>query len=88
MGKVIDLTGKRFGKWIAIECVGRNKSGGAMWECKCDCGAVKNVDGRSLRNGSSTCCGCERKNMDFRRNVKHGWSIERALLEKNNHAKQ
>ena len=58
MGNVIDLTGKQFGRWAVLECVGRNKSGGAVWLCQCECGTMRDVDGRSLRDGVSKSCGC------------------------------
>lgn len=60
MGNVIDLSGKRFGNWRVLSCAGRNKSGGAVWKCECSCGNVRIVDGRSLRSGASTNCGCLR----------------------------
>ena len=71
MGNVIDLTGMKINKWTVIKCVGRNKSGGAVWECICECGNVRNVDGRSLRNGSSKCCGCDKKYWETHR---HPWT--------------
>ena len=57
MGKVIDMTGKRFGKLTVIK---RHGSFGnrAMWECACDCGGVRIVCGKYLRNGSAVDCGC------------------------------
>ena len=30
------------------------------WKCQCDCGTVKDVCGRNLRNGLSLSCGCSR----------------------------
>lgn len=58
MGNVIDLKGRTFGRWRVIQCVGRTKSGGALWECECECGNIRNVDGHSLRSGVSKSCGC------------------------------
>lgn len=79
MGKVKDLTGQRFGRWTAIECTGRNKSGGAMWLCRCDCGTVRVIDGRSLRDGTSKSCGCLSKELSKNRktNYKHGGKSDR-----------
>lgn len=55
----IDMKGKRFGKLKVVEdSLERTKSGCIKWKCKCDCGNFKNVDGRSLRNGSTQSCGC------------------------------
>ena len=55
---LIDLTGKRFGKWTIIRRVGSDKNGRAIWFCRCDCGVEKIVDSNHLRNGKSTSCGC------------------------------
>ena len=55
----IDLTGKRFGMWLVLD-----GNAGKEALCRCDCGTTKNVSKATLRNGSSTCCGC--------RKVKHG----------------
>jgi hypothetical protein len=55
-----DMAGKRFGKLIAIRPTAKRKFGRIFWECKCDCGVVKNIDGSYLRNGSTKSCGCSR----------------------------
>lgn len=56
MGKYIDLTGQRFGRWTVIRYAGYNK--GVQWECVCDCSVRRLVNGQSLRDGRSTSCGC------------------------------
>lgn len=59
MGKRVDLTGKRFGRWTVVsESNLRDCNGNIMWNCKCDCGRQKTVSGNSLRKGCSTSCGC------------------------------
>ena len=61
MGNVKDITGKTFNHWYVIKETGRNKSGGAMFLCRCLlCGREKEVEGRSIRSGASKCCGCYR----------------------------
>lgn len=59
----IDLTDQKFGKWTVIKSAGRLGSGGNLyWECKCDCGVIKNICGTDLRRGKSTCCkSCSKK---------------------------
>lgn len=62
MGKKIDITGQRFGKWTVLDQSPQRSAGGTIkWICKCDCGTIKNVDGTSLRKNKSTNCGCENK---------------------------
>lgn len=62
MSKLIDLTGKRFGKLTVIK---KDKphytTGGNIvnkWMCQCDCGNQKSVLGASLRSGNTRSCGC------------------------------
>lgn len=54
---VIDLSGKRFGKLVAIEIVG-DTSQHTNWLCKCDCGNTRVIRSDSLRNGRLPSCGC------------------------------
>ena len=74
MGKFIDLTGKRFGRLVAIKPF--KKEGIIRWECQCDCGNTARPVGATLRNGTSQSCGCARDEWiqgGFRGvNIKHG----------------
>lgn len=54
-----DSTGKRFGRWVVIRRT-ENRGKSVMWECLCDCGKIKIVQGTSLKSGRSTSCGCGR----------------------------
>lgn len=55
----INMVGKKYGKLtITKELPERNKNGHIMYECKCDCGNVKNILGASIRDGKSKSCGC------------------------------
>ena len=57
MGKIIDITGQRFGSLVAIKPT-RDKNGYFSWECKCDCGNFIIVNSGNLRKGRTTSCGC------------------------------
>lgn len=57
----LDLTGRRFGRLIALEVSGRNSSGHYMWRCVCDCGNEKNIGVSKLSTGHTVSCGCFRK---------------------------
>jgi hypothetical protein len=57
--KKLDLIGKRFGRWRVIGTAPRSYQ--TMWECVCDCGAVRQVSGANLTTGHSTSCGCFRE---------------------------
>ena len=69
-----DIAGKRFGKLVAIERVGRNKDRKAMWRCVCDCGKEVICAGKNLRSGNTRSCGCGRIR------TKHGLSHTRLFL--------
>ena len=59
MKKVIDLTGKRFGRLVVIrEDSQRTSRGQIKWICQCDCGNIVSVVGGNLRNGHTQSCGC------------------------------
>jgi len=60
--QAVDLTGKRFERWIVLNRSIEQKSGGhCSWHCLCDCGKERLVSGASLRNGRSKSCGCRTK---------------------------
>ncbi len=60
-GRYRDLTGQRFGKLIALECVGRRVSdGSAYWRCACDCGRFTVTSSNKLLQGKTTSCGCRK----------------------------
>lgn len=57
MPKLIDLTGKKFGRWRVLS-KGESQGNGAMWNCLCECGTTRLVNGNALRRGTSASCGC------------------------------
>lgn len=61
MGKLIDLTGRKFGRLTVIKEDGRSKYGQVKWLCKCDCGTLCTVLGCKLRIGETQSCGCYRR---------------------------
>ena len=62
MGKLIELTGQKFGRLTVIERSGITVHGKhARWLCRCECGNETIVIGRNLRNGNTVSCGCVHK---------------------------
>lgn len=65
MGKLIDLTGKKFGRLTVLKRAYNKKQENGKsviyWECVCDCGNKRIVSGHSLRSGGSKSCGCLHK---------------------------
>jgi len=72
-----DLSGKRFGRWVAIKQNGSDEHG-SLWLCHCDCGNEKTIGQNSLTNGASKSCGCYSKEVNVakakRLFTKHGLS--------------
>ncbi len=58
-----DLTGEVFGRWVVLSfhSSAPGQCGGAVWLCRCECGAEKAVKATSLQSGKSSSCGCYHK---------------------------
>lgn len=60
-----DLTNQRYGLLVALELLPqRDKWGGCIWKCVCDCGEIKDIPARYLLRPDgtgSTSCGCRRR---------------------------
>lgn len=72
MQKLIDLTGKKFGRWIVVKRVGNDKNWNPLWKCQCQCGTIKIVNGSHLRSGNSKSCGCIVSEIITKQNTTHG----------------
>lgn len=72
--------GNKYGKLSVFEFDRVDKSGLALWKCRCDCGNIISMAGKYLRNGNTKSCGCLRAETGKRtvyiahkyRYVKHG----------------
>jgi hypothetical protein len=53
-----DVTGEKFGKLVALKCIGINKHRKSLWECKCECGNTTIVTINRLTCGRTKSCGC------------------------------
>lgn len=62
MSATRDLTGKRFGRLLAVEPAG-SKNGARMWKCACDCGSIVFKSTESLCTGHVKSCGCLRRDV-------------------------
>lgn len=85
---MIDITGQRFGRLVAIERIGTDKHRRAIWLCRCDCGNTATVVGSELRRGRTKSCGCLGHERNREGHVKHGcrytrlYSIWRGLRQR------
>lgn len=62
MGKLIDMTGQKYGRLTVISRAenATDKDGTirAKWNCICDCGTLITVRGKDIRSGNTKSCGC------------------------------
>lgn len=80
MGKLIDITGQRFGRLVVLEFAYKTKRRQSFWKCQCDCGNTTYVYGGHLKTGHTTSCGCrlnEIKENIKNLNYKNGLSTSR-----------
>lgn len=87
MGKIIDLTGQKFGRLTAIRFDHKDVHRNAVWILKCDCGNFEYATASNLRKGNTKSCGCLQKELasangiknigNNNPNYKHGGSNER-----------
>ena len=71
-----ELTGKRFGKLLALRPTKERRSGNVVWECKCDCGNMAYITAANLLGNRSRSCGCLKKGRKIGEDIagqKFGW---------------
>lgn len=71
MKTIVNLKGKKFGRWMAIRRLANDRQGQHKWLCRCNCGIKKSVRRASLLNGSSKSCGCLRNEKSSKRGKLH-----------------
>lgn len=84
MGKLIDLSGQRFGRLTVIERAGSDKRKNVLWLCKCDCGNTTIVNRCSLKSGNTKSCGCLRVDIIKATHTTHGGSNTKLFRSWNN----
>ena len=52
--------GQRFGQLVIAGRAENDPRGNVHWLCRCQCGNVKRILGKSLREGKTKSCGCSR----------------------------
>jgi hypothetical protein len=58
----VDLTGRRFGRLVAVEPTERRDGKGSIvWKCLCDCGNTFETTEDALVSGNTVSCGCRRE---------------------------
>lgn len=73
MGKIVNLTGQRYGRLTVLDLASQEiNTGRARWSCLCDCGKIIEVSNSSLRSGKTKSCGCLRREKTSIRSKTHG----------------
>jgi hypothetical protein len=67
-----DLTGNRFNRFVVMGRSGTNRHGHPVWECRCDCGAIRHTTGSNLIRGQHKSCGCLSRELTAERSIRHG----------------
>ena len=57
MGKIIDITGNRYGMLTVLGFSHLDNQNGAMWNVRCDCGIETTKRGYAMKKGASLSCG-------------------------------
>ncbi len=71
--KLIDLTGKRFGRLtVQRRSIFKNKFGHFKWICRCDCGAIVRLPRSDITTGHTRSCGCLRREVATLNATYHG----------------
>jgi hypothetical protein len=65
------LSGHRFGRLTAQECVGI-QNGKRIWRCLCDCGNTKIATAGNLNFGRTQSCGCLQRERTAEASTTHG----------------
>lgn len=55
-----DITGKRWGRLVAVSFSHRATTRKSFWNVRCDCGTTKVVCADDMRNGRIVSCGCHK----------------------------
>jgi hypothetical protein len=68
----IEMKGRRFSRWLVLSQGKTDKRKRIFWVCRCDCGIEREVEGTSLRTGTSKSCGCYSAEVARERETTHG----------------
>lgn len=76
--KVIDLTGKQFGRLTVVGFYGKSPNGKLlMWLCECECGGYTKCSTADINRIHTKSCGCLQKEIVKKIKTKHGMSKEK-----------
>lgn len=68
----VDLVGRRFERLLVLKESFTSKHGCIYWDCVCDCGKEKTINGDNIKSGQTKSCGCLSIEMTIERSTIHG----------------
>ena len=82
MSGIVDITGQRFGRLVAVCYTGKKTfpSGNAIWQFKCDCGNTVERTRPDVKVSKTPSCGCYVKERASNLNKTHGGRHDRLYL--------
>ena len=84
----IDRTGKKYQRWTVvsfaeIRYLGKDNQPKAYWNCVCECGTERIIEGNLLVQKQTTSCGCHRKEGPLYECKKHElWGVYRGMIDR------
>jgi hypothetical protein len=72
MSKLINLTGRKFGRLTVLSRIPGRTWNHVMWSCLCDCGKTVETTSQNIRTGHTQSCGCRQKDIMRKIRTKHG----------------
>ena len=79
---MIDMTNKKFNKWLVLQQAGKSSRNEILWLCECECGTQKVINGCDLRRNRTKSCGCDKDN-DFIDKTFGKWKVITKAESKN-----
>lgn len=84
MGKIVDITGRRFGRLVVIGDSGERRQRKVLWKCRCDCGGECLAIGYQLKNGTVQSCKCLQNERRIQTGLRNGTDKTLVFNGKNN----
>ena len=80
--KFIDLSGKKIGRWLVLNRAENNKFNRTMWNCICECGTTRAVQGSTLHTAKFPSCGCLKSELTSKRLKKYDTTLRDGFAKK------
>lgn len=78
-------TTKPYGKWTVLDFSHKQRKGDhfdRFWMCRCECGTVRSVNEKNLRDGLTSSCGCSRKKDKLKNHHYRCWTSWARMIQR------